>query len=90
MAKNKDYVSVPRDEYEELVECKTKVNLLIDYVIGTEKTDIFQSGTATTFYDADAVNNILGSTIALTVSRENIRKRKWVEKNENDFKIVTY
>ena len=60
MAKNKDYVSVPRDEYGELVECKTKVNLLIDYVIGTEKTDIFQSGTATTFYDADAVNNILG------------------------------
>lgn len=25
-----------------------------------KKTDIFQSGTATTFYDADAVNNILG------------------------------
>lgn len=60
MAKNKDYVSVPRDEYEELVECKTKVNLLIDYVIGMEKTDIFKSGTATNFYEADAVNNILG------------------------------
>lgn len=41
MAKNKDYVSVPRDEYEELVECKTKVNLLIDYVIGTEKNRYF-------------------------------------------------
>lgn len=44
MAKNKDYVSVPRDEYEELIECKTKVNFLIDYILEFQKGCITESG----------------------------------------------
>ena len=60
MAKNKDYVSVPRDEYEELIECKTKVNLFIDYIFELQKNCIAITGLSATSYDASDVNNILG------------------------------
>lgn len=61
MAKNKDYVSVPRDEYEELIECKTKVNFLIDYILEFQKGCITESGSGAALYEANIVNSILGS-----------------------------
>lgn len=60
MAKNKDYVSVPRDEYEELIECKIKVNLLIDYVLEEQKKHIANCGLGMVLYDSAAVDVILG------------------------------
>lgn len=61
MTKNKDYVSITKDEYEELIECKTKVNLLFDYVFGAQKDFIMDCGLRLTTYNAELVNNILGS-----------------------------
>ena len=60
MAKNKGYVSITADEYEELIECKTKINLLIDCVLEMQKDHIANHGLGMVSYDADAVNAILG------------------------------
>lgn len=57
----KNYVCVPRDEYDELIECKTKVNLFIGYILELQKNCIAITGLSATSYDASDVNNILGS-----------------------------
>ncbi len=60
MAKNRDYVSIPRDEYEELIECKIKVNLLIDYVLEEQKKYIANCELGMVLYDSATVDVILG------------------------------
>lgn len=44
MAKNKDYVSVPRDEYEELIECRIRINDVYKFITDEHESFIAETG----------------------------------------------
>lgn len=40
MANNIDYIRIPREEYEELIECKIHINAVYDLITGRHKACI--------------------------------------------------
>lgn len=90
MAKNRDYVSVPREEYEELIECRMRINDVYKYITDEHKSSIAETGMKRQFIYMNEIESASGYT-----ENENYFKKLWKDfeerrtKNENDFKINT-
>jgi hypothetical protein len=91
MAKNRDYVSVPREEYEELIECRMRINDVYKFITDKHKSCIAKTGMKRQFIYMNEIESASGYT-----ENENYFKKLQKDfeerrtKNENDFKIAPY
>lgn len=87
----KNYVYVPKEEYEELIECKLHINMLHGYITKEHEDNIRLRGCKQGTTDMLTIETLSG----YMENEKNFDrlKREFKErgdKNANDFKIVTY
>lgn len=58
--KNLDYVCVPRDEYDELIECKLHINALYDFITKEHEHSIKTFGYKCSTMDVKAIELACG------------------------------